>query len=218
MGTFAIDNMKISVIMASYLGPYPGAATNREAKFKRAVCSFLEQDYPDKQLVIVGDGCPRTLELALEIAQERPEQWHQSNVVLGSIEKTPTVLSGAPRNFGIAWAGGEVICYLDTDDVLLPGHLRTISENFGDHQWVFFDDYLAGSADLVQRRQRCTNLNHGGIGTSCIAHKKNLPVSWPNGYGHDYAFVTRLMEQCPGYIKIAPPGYLVCHTLNHIDY
>ena len=52
--------MKFSVIMASYLGNYPGCANNREAKFIRSVKSFLNQSYDNKELIIVSDGCEIT--------------------------------------------------------------------------------------------------------------------------------------------------------------
>ena len=51
---------KISVIMQSYLGDYPGSRKNPEEKFKRAVTSFLNQTSKNNELVIVADGCKIT--------------------------------------------------------------------------------------------------------------------------------------------------------------
>ena len=51
--------MKISVIMASFL--QMGHKTNQDIKFVRAVKSFLNQTYKDKELIIVSDGCQKTI-------------------------------------------------------------------------------------------------------------------------------------------------------------
>ena len=55
--------MKISVVMQSYLGDYPGSRKDSKNKFVRAVSSFLRQTHEDKELVIVSDGCEDTKKL-----------------------------------------------------------------------------------------------------------------------------------------------------------
>ena len=55
--------MKISVVMISYLGEYPGARSNPIDKFKRAVDSYIGQTYNDKELIIISDGCDTTKEI-----------------------------------------------------------------------------------------------------------------------------------------------------------
>jgi len=58
-----MKNLKVTVIMASYLQDYSGSAKNREKKFIRAVKSFKNQTYENKELIIVSDGCIKTIEL-----------------------------------------------------------------------------------------------------------------------------------------------------------
>ena len=49
--------MRISVIMPVYLGEYPTRGSNPEYKFKRAVETYIDQEYKDSELIIVSDGC-----------------------------------------------------------------------------------------------------------------------------------------------------------------
>ena len=52
---------KVSVIMASYLSVYGTTPRpNLDKKFIRAVKSFINQTYPEKELIIVADGCTTT--------------------------------------------------------------------------------------------------------------------------------------------------------------
>ncbi len=212
--------------MPSYLGPYEGAAGNRIEKFKRAVRSFIDQRMADTQLIIISDGCQLTIDTyetmtSLEERQELMER--NQGIYLLYVEKQPP-FSGLPRNQGIDFASGDVICYLDTDDMLMPGHLRAIADGFdrdrdpaGYRRWVYFDDFIAGP-DLQPVHTRTTNLNYGGIGTSSIAHEKSLNMRWEDNYGHDWLFVRQLMLICPAHKKIVGPRYLVCHLNPNIDF
>jgi glycosyltransferase involved in cell wall biosynthesis len=106
----------IYVVMASFLGEYPGCATNREAKFIRAVDSFLANSYPFKKLIVVADGCTATQKL-IETYYAK-----QDSVVCLSLEKHP-IFSGAVRNRGLEYikqsgSAEDIVCYLDIDDKL----------------------------------------------------------------------------------------------------
>src|SRR5271165_4802682 len=105
---------KVSIIMASFLGNYHGAAKDRVAKFHRAVKSFIDQSYSNKELIIVSDGCPLTIE------ECRLNYKYQDNIVLVSIEKQP-LFSGNVREQGILNATGDIIAYLDSDDIIGEG-------------------------------------------------------------------------------------------------
>ena len=96
--------------MPSYLGDYPNAASNREFKLKRAIESFLAQKIGE--LIVVADGCPKTV----EIASNYP-------VVVKLINKQQN-FSGKPRNIGIKLALYDYIAYLDADDVMGQDHIR----------------------------------------------------------------------------------------------
>lgn len=182
----------ISVIMPCYLGEYPGAAKNRHEKLHRAINSFLDQGIGE--LVIVPDGCQETQ----EIASKYPVR------CLEVTEKSKQ-FSGYPRNRGIFSAKYDYIAYLDSDDMFGEGHLKAISENI-DSPWLYWDDYA--------RKRRITELKAGSIGTSCIAHRKDLGIVWPDGYGHDWEVVQQLMKYEGKKIEA---NYRVMHIPGYLD-
>ncbi len=163
----------ISVVMPSYLGHYPNAATDRPAKLRRAIESFLGQSIGE--LVVVPDGCEETK----QIASEYPIK------CLNVLPKSEP-FSGHPRNVGIAVASYDYIAYLDSDDIIDSGHLQAIAENM-DADWLWWDDH-------IDTQRRTVELKLGCIGTSCIAHKKDLRVVWTDGYAHDWKVVEQLMN------------------------
>ena len=162
----------ISVVMASYLGYYPGCASNRPYKLRRAIESFLSQGIGE--LIVSPDGCQETV----SICSEYPVK------CLPAGEKMPA-FSGAVRNRAIDAAQYDYIAYLYSDDILVDGHLAAIAENM-DSDWLWWDDYL----DVIRRSVR---LELGCIGTSAIAHKKSLGIVWPDGYAHDWKVVEQLI-------------------------
>lgn len=205
--------MKISVVMASYLGEYQGCASNREFKFKRAVDSFINQTYNNKELIIVSDGCDITESIYNELYKDI------DNIILSKIEKDVT-FGGKTRNRGIELASGEYICYLDSDDFLTETHLEIISKQISDEfDWYYSDDrlvfeYISLSNFKFKIRENIVYPDR--IGTSSIIHKKNNVVLWGNGYGHDWRYVSELAKNFSKYKKIKAE-YNVCHIPNLID-
>ena len=199
---------KVSVIMASYLGPYPGRASNPEQKFVRAVKSFLTQTYKEKELVIVADGCDVT-ERIYEFNFKKYD-----NVKLVKIDKQP-VYSGGCRNAGLDVATGEVVSYLDNDDVIGKKHLETIMESFNDDDntdLVYYDDYLVMSEDFKKLHRRYVEPRYGSIGTSSITHVKVPWLRWTTGYGHDWIYVMTALLRGMSFKKLEKPSqYLVAH-------
>src|SRR3954468_14224010 len=112
-----IDTPKISIIMPSYLGDYPNAASDREGKLKRAIISFLDQTYARRELILVADGCEQT-ENVYKFLKNNSGKPISSLIRLVKIPKQGH-FSGAVRNAGIDVATGEIIAYLDTDDIIL---------------------------------------------------------------------------------------------------
>lgn len=206
---------KISVIMASYLLPYPGAATNRDKKFVRAVNSFKKQTYQNKELIIVSDGCPITVELYNKFFS------NDENIKLIQIPKQP-LYSGEMRNVAFKIAKGDIISYLDSDDILGKNHLQIIADGFDleKYDWVYYDDLLVLDKEFKNFNRRIVEPRWASIGTSSISHKnfKNVSASWTTGYGHDFVFVFKLVSMGMKFKKLNKLSeYIVAHY-NNADY
>ena len=80
----------ISVVMASYLGNYSGAASNRDAKLRRAINSFLFQE--TGELIVVSDGC--------ELTNQIVESYKNPHIKLIKMMKQP-LFAGSIRQRGI---------------------------------------------------------------------------------------------------------------------
>lgn len=204
---------KVSVVMASYLGNYPNRASNPEQKFLRAIKSFLTQSYENKELIIVADGCNITKQLYESNLQKF------DNIKFVFIPKQP-IYSGECRNAGLRIASGDIIMYLDNDDILGKNHIKTIVEQFTDDvDLVYYDDYLVHSPDFKKLEKRLVETRYGSIGTSSISHKnlnndkyKHIKYWWCDGYGHDFVFLSRLIINGLQFKKLEKsPEYLVCH-------
>ena len=202
--------------MASYLGYYDGCASDRDIKFERAVNSFLSQDYQNKELVIVSDGCDITNDL-----YHRKYSKYE-NIVLVKLNKQE-LFSGNVRQAGLNNSTGQIVCYLDTDDLFGVNHLSSIVSSFGNSillDWCYFDDYIKYfNLEHLPLEKREVKLEYGCIGTSNIAHLKYLDITWVgcDGYGHDFKFIKYLIDNKPKYKKINNSNYVVCHIKNGID-
>lgn len=189
----------ISVIMPVYLGHYPFAASDREAKFFRAVHSFLDQKIGE--LIIVSDGCIRSLELLNKYIKNK------QNIFTIIIQKQ-LLFSGKVRQVGIDFAKYDWICYLDSDDEFLPEYLQGVVSNLDTtYDWLYCDSVWDTKKEIAQ-------VTHTKIGTCNLIHKKANCPTWKTGYGHDWHFI---QELGPKYKKIPTVGYVVHHVPENFD-
>ena len=198
--------------MASYLLPYPGSRSNPDQKFVRAVNSFKKQTYQNKELVIVSDGCPVTVELYNRFFSSEP------NIKLLQIAKQP-LYSGEMRNVALELVDGDIITYLDSDDILGPKHLQIIADQFDidNYDWVFYNDYMTLDATFKKLHLRIVEPRWASIGTSSISHKNLKEIRWskPGGYGHDFMFMFKMASMGLKFKKLEKmPEYIVCHYMN----
>lgn len=96
---------KVSIVIPCY---------NQAQYLRDAVSSVLNQDYPNKEIIVVNDGSP-------DNTREAAQTFGDAIIY---IEQENKGLSGA-RNTGIRAANGKYIALLDCDDICLPGRIAT---------------------------------------------------------------------------------------------
>lgn len=102
---------KISVIMP---------VLNRGDMIEKAICSVLDQQYPNLELIILDGGSKdNTLDVIKQYA-EHIAYWHSQ--ADGS--------ASAATNIGITKASGDLIALLMSDDYYEPGVFHKIAENY----------------------------------------------------------------------------------------
>lgn len=197
--------------MASFLN-MPGR-DKLDLKFKRSVNSFLKQTHEDKELIIVADGCEKTMQMYNENFTS------YENIKIIPIPKQP-LYSGIMRNIAYEVAEGDIITYLDADDVIGKNHLEIIHEQFDTQQydWIYYNDYMTLDATFQKLHVRVVEPRYASIGTSSISHKhpKLLKdgdyLKFSTGYGHDFVFVMKLASLGYKFKKLDKmPEYIVCH-------
>jgi glycosyltransferase involved in cell wall biosynthesis len=198
--------MQFSVIIPSFLGEYRTAAKNREQKILRAVNSVMNQSFKDFEVIVVADGCQKTVDIMKDV--------EGVNTVL--IPKSK-LWSGEPRNAGIQNASGQFIVYLDIDDLFGENHLSNINTQLNGFDWVWFDDIRYAPRQDQWYQNPCDITQISRHGTSNICHKRELPVKWDHvGYAHDYYFILGL-RQVRNFGKINGGEYYVCHIPGMYD-
>jgi glycosyltransferase involved in cell wall biosynthesis len=115
--------MKVSVIIPCF---------NAERYLVRAVESLLETGYPQLEIIPVDDGSgDRTLQIAEALRAQNPSVvrvfGHEDNVNHGV---------SATRNLGILKSTGDLICFLDADDYVLPHRFQTCVQRMKDDETI----------------------------------------------------------------------------------
>jgi glycosyltransferase involved in cell wall biosynthesis len=100
--------------------------------------SVLDQDYPRLEYIVIDGG---STDASVEIIKRyapRLTYWH-SRQDAGQADALAT---------GFEMATGDILCWLNSDDVLLPGALHTVGDFFRRHPRV---DVLYGNRVVIDR-------------------------------------------------------------------
>lgn len=210
--------MKFSVIMPSHLEDYVHAAKYRVMKFHRAVKSVIDQTFEDWELIIVSDGCDKTMREIDRYTDERitvikinKQEWKSQGV-------DSKIGVGAVRNEGIKNSMGEWIAYLDTDDFIGCNHLKHLNSGLSGYDWIWSKDYK-----WTYNREKNVNewkLSNNSLkkpfhfGTANIAHKRGLDVSWPTltKYGFDDLMFVEQLKKISNFAEVEGGQYFICHV------
>lgn len=98
---------------------------NRAEKLKLSLLSVINQTFGNFEVLVMDDGSTDETEAVVKSFND------------SRIKYSWEVNSGGPakpRNRGISFAKGKWICFLDSDDIWLPGKLERVSQNiFNNH-------------------------------------------------------------------------------------
>ena len=113
-----MHNPKISIITITY---------NSEKTLEEAILSVVSQDYPNLEYLIIDGG---SMDRTLDIVEKYRDK------ISFVISEPDRGISDA-FNKGIKYATGEIIGIINSDDLLLPGALKIIAENYNPEIGVY---------------------------------------------------------------------------------
>jgi|25_taG_2_1085351.scaffolds.fasta_scaffold00143_19 glycosyltransferase involved in cell wall biosynthesis len=119
-----INNL-ISIIIPTY---------NRSKVIQRSIESVISQTFTNWELLIIDDGGGDDTEEVVKVYQEK-----FNNIFY---YKFPNMGASAARNIGIGLAKGELVGFLDSDDIWTPGRLELINKAYKkDNNTIYVTDF-----------------------------------------------------------------------------
>lgn len=202
--------MKFSIIMPVY---------NVEKYVENSIRSILNQTYKNFELIVVNDG---TKDNSMEIISKIQKE--DSRVKVYSKENGG--LSSA-RNYGLKYAIGEYVCFVDSDDYLYTNYLETLYKEIlkKESDLIFFgynvdvvgsDENILEEFDICEKYQEFNKKNKlyfenismiGYAWNKCfkrsIIEENNLTYEEGTSYIEDIIFNCDFIKKC-NTIKIIP--------------
>lgn len=124
------NDPRVSVIIPAY---------NVAGYIAETLDSALAQTYKNYEIIVINDGSPDTEKL------EKALEKYLDKIIYLKQENTGAALA---RNYGIENSGGELIAFLDADDIWLPEFLESQTKFLDENEYdmVYSDAYLFGDS------------------------------------------------------------------------
>ncbi len=110
---------------------------NQGRYLERALCSVLDQGYPDLEYLVIDGGS----------SDDSPAILARYRSGIAHAESAPDRGIGHALNKGFARSTGEIMGWLNADDVLMPGALAIVGQIFADHPEI--DWLTSGSVNIT---------------------------------------------------------------------
>jgi glycosyltransferase involved in cell wall biosynthesis len=168
----------------------------------QAIDSALVQDYDDLEVIVVDDGSSDGSRSVIESYASRVESVFQ-----------PNAGQSAAVNTGFARSTGDVVFFLDSDDVLAPGAAAAAAREFGRDPELVKMQFMLAVVDAEGRfngatiPRRAGTFPSGDLRHHVLAHR-NYP--WPPNSGNAYAAsaLRRVMPIPTAEYRLSPDLYL----------
>ena len=159
----------ISIVTPSY---------NQGAYLESTLESVLEQEYPRLEYIVQDGGSSDESRAVLERYGDRLHRW----------ETGPDAGQAHAINLGMAHAHGEIMAYLNSDDLLLPGSLCYVARYFDQHPDV---DVVYGHRVLIDEAGR-------EIGRWVLPRHEDAILSWADYVPQESLFWRRRIWDAAG--------------------
>ena len=170
VGTVTDVSPRVTVCITSF---------NYAEFLRRAIDSALGQDYDKLEVIVVDDGSTDGSRHVIESYGDRVVAVFQ-----------PNAGQSAAANTAFAMASGDVVFFLDSDDVLAPGAVATAAREFGRDPELVKMQFALAVVDASGRFTGATIPRHAAAFPSGdlrrhVLRSRNYP--WPPTSGNAYA-------------------------------
>ena len=194
------DDPRIAKIIAGPLVSVVVSTYNRPELLAKALRSITRQDYPNLEVLVIGDACATLL-----------ESHGDPRVRILNLPVNHGAGGAVPRNYGIMLSSGSLIAYLDDDNEWTPDHVSSLYEGMRQTGAAYgFASMTTLGRDLVFKAPK-----KGSIDTSAVMHRRGLVLShgwWKDrleaGYAHDWELFSRWVATDEKWVATCRPTLL----------